>query len=232
MTDERLVNLFTGAPPKSIILLEDVDSSFTLQRDTKNAAEGLTFSGMLNALDGVASHEGRIVFMTTNHIEKLAPALIRPGRVDARWHFELANAFQIEGMFKKFFSDHADAAAEIAKKIPEDHVSTAQLQGFFMRHRDNPRGALDDVEAFLEECSEVAKQSAASITTTETENAPAAANGVYESNGKAPEAAPSTVATAAATTNGAAGTPKRHNSTSTTRSRRFATRGYERSASP
>lgn len=31
----------------------------------------LTFSGLLNALDGVASTEGRIIFMTTNHIEKL-----------------------------------------------------------------------------------------------------------------------------------------------------------------
>lgn len=30
----------------------------------------LTFSGLLNALDGVASSEARIVFMTTNFIEK------------------------------------------------------------------------------------------------------------------------------------------------------------------
>ena len=30
----------------------------------------LTFSGLLNALDGVASAEGRIVFMTTNHLDR------------------------------------------------------------------------------------------------------------------------------------------------------------------
>ena len=30
----------------------------------------LTFSGLLNALDGVAAAEGRIVFMTTNHIDR------------------------------------------------------------------------------------------------------------------------------------------------------------------
>lgn len=30
----------------------------------------LTFSGLLNALDGVASTEARIVFMTTNHVDR------------------------------------------------------------------------------------------------------------------------------------------------------------------
>ena len=44
----------------------------------------LTLSGLLNAIDGVTSSEGRIVFMTTNYVDKLDPALIRPGRVDFR----------------------------------------------------------------------------------------------------------------------------------------------------
>ena len=30
----------------------------------------LTLSGLLNALDGVTSSEGRIIFMTTNYIER------------------------------------------------------------------------------------------------------------------------------------------------------------------
>jgi mitochondrial chaperone BCS1 len=49
----------------------------------------VTFSGLLNALDGVASQEGRIVMMTTNHIERSVPApqslqVIRPCRLTAR----------------------------------------------------------------------------------------------------------------------------------------------------
>ena len=57
---------------------------------TKHTAElfqglnRLTLSGLLNAIDGVTSSEGRIVFMTTNYVDKLDPALIRPGRVDYR----------------------------------------------------------------------------------------------------------------------------------------------------
>lgn len=44
----------------------------------------VTFSGLLNCLDGVASTEARILFMTTNYLERLDPALVRPGRVDVK----------------------------------------------------------------------------------------------------------------------------------------------------
>lgn len=53
----------------------------------KAAYDGLnrvTFSGLLNCLDGVASTEARILFMTTNYLERLDPALVRPGRVDVK----------------------------------------------------------------------------------------------------------------------------------------------------
>ena len=54
---------------------------------------------MLNALDGIASQEGRILFMTTNHIEKLDTALIRPGRCDMKVKLNLASKNQIKKMF-------------------------------------------------------------------------------------------------------------------------------------
>jgi len=53
----------------------------------KAAYDGLnrvTFSGLLNCLDGVASTEARILFMTTNYLDRLDPALVRPGRVDVK----------------------------------------------------------------------------------------------------------------------------------------------------
>jgi chaperone BCS1 len=40
-------------------------------------SKGVTFTGLLNALDGVAATEGRVMFMTTNYLERLDPALIR-----------------------------------------------------------------------------------------------------------------------------------------------------------
>lgn len=77
------------APRGSFILLEDFDScSATQKREDKReppmAEEmgGISLSKILNVLDGVISLDGTLIFMTTNHLEKLDPALIRTGRVD------------------------------------------------------------------------------------------------------------------------------------------------------
>jgi chaperone BCS1 len=70
------------APERSIILLEDVDAMFIDRTSVQKKKKGVTFSGFLNALDGVRSKDGTILIMTTNHREKLDPALIRPGRCD------------------------------------------------------------------------------------------------------------------------------------------------------
>ena len=60
-------------------------------------------AGLLNAVDGVAAQEGRLLFMTTNHIERLSDALIRPGRVDVRLEFTHASQEQIRDFFLNFY---------------------------------------------------------------------------------------------------------------------------------
>lgn len=76
LSDDRLNHLLSVAPQNSIILLEDIDAAFLSREDTaqqKSAYEGLTrvtFSGLLNCLDGVASTEARIMFMTTNYLDR------------------------------------------------------------------------------------------------------------------------------------------------------------------
>lgn len=77
------------APKGSFILLEDFDScSATQKREDKNEGSileemgGISLSKILNVLDGVISLDGTLIFMTTNHLGKLDPALIRTGRVD------------------------------------------------------------------------------------------------------------------------------------------------------
>ena len=67
--------------------------------------KNVTFSGLLNALDGGRSQEGRILMMTTNHREKLDPALLRPGRADMHVELNMASESQMKGLFKKFFNE-------------------------------------------------------------------------------------------------------------------------------
>jgi len=82
LNDESFNRMLQDAPTKSILLLEDIDALFEQREGGELYSRDLSFSGFLNALDGVRSQEGQILFMTTNHIEKLDPALLRPGRTD------------------------------------------------------------------------------------------------------------------------------------------------------
>lgn len=62
--------------------------------------ETLTLSGLLNAIDGIGASEGRITIATTNHVTRLDPALIRPGRMDRQIAFKLATPAQAAGLFR------------------------------------------------------------------------------------------------------------------------------------
>lgn len=127
LDDQSLNQRLHDAPGNAIILLEDVDAVF-VERDVRAQQIGVTFSGLLNAIDGVASQEGRLFFMTTNHIEKLDPALIRPGRCDVKVKFNLATQEQLRLMFLRFFPDEPDAAVEFSQKLPTNKLSMAQVQ--------------------------------------------------------------------------------------------------------
>ncbi|CAJ0967602.1 unnamed protein product [Ranitomeya imitator] len=154
LSDDRLNHLLSVAPQQSIILLEDVDAAFVsrdLAKQNPAAYQGfgrLTFSGLLNALDGVASTEARIVFMTTNHIDRLDPALIRPGRVDVKHFIGHCTRWQLAQMFQRFYPDQPSSAAEeFADSALRslEQISAAQVQGHFMMHKNDPRAAIKNI---------------------------------------------------------------------------------------
>ena len=137
MSDNTLNSLMGRVPSRCILLLEDLDAAFTrsVNRDssstgappttpgeTKKAAateesdgSTLSLSGLLNSLDGVAAAEGRLLFATTNHIERLDPALSRPGRMDVWVNFSNATKWQAEGIFKCFFPSAESRAKRLAE---------------------------------------------------------------------------------------------------------------------
>ncbi|KAF5374504.1 hypothetical protein D9615_009133 [Tricholomella constricta] len=82
----------------------------------------LSLSGLLNALDGVAAAEGRLLFATTNHLDRLDPALSRPGRMDVWVEFKNASKWQAEALFRNFFpsteDDLTEAEAESTSPAP------------------------------------------------------------------------------------------------------------------
>ncbi|KAG8811349.1 hypothetical protein FRC17_002513 [Serendipita sp. 399] len=143
VNDASLTSLLGRIPARSILLLEDIDAAFTrsTSRDTdstgvpdsskaataetKKEAESkaadtntLTLSGLLNALDGMQASEARILFCTTNHLERLDPALSRPGRMDVWIEFRNASKYQAEGLFRNFFPAAEEFEAESATTPP------------------------------------------------------------------------------------------------------------------
>lgn len=89
---------------------------------------GISLSGLLNAIDGVASAEGRVLIMTTNHAEKLDAALVRPGRVDRKVKFQLAAKDQIRELFVRMYaaSDQVpDIELTLTDQLPNGHTKSS-----------------------------------------------------------------------------------------------------------
>lgn len=140
--DEKLITLFEDLPKNAAVVLEDIDCVFD-QREQKAGESKVTFSGLLNALDGVSSSEGYVLFMTTNHVERLDPALIRPGRVDLKYRIGNVTPGQGVEYFRHFYGDGHDALADaFGRRMVGGNHSMAVVQSHLMSHRHDPAGAL------------------------------------------------------------------------------------------
>jgi len=102
----------------------------------------VSFSGLLNALDGVRSQEGRILFMTTNHKEKLDPALLRCGRADYHVKLDYASHTQMKNFFLRFHKGEDRLAEKFARQLPENKVAMANIQEYLIETYDSPKTAV------------------------------------------------------------------------------------------
>ncbi|MBS0500402.1 MAG: AAA family ATPase [Burkholderiaceae bacterium] len=127
LNDNNLADLLQRTPPRSLILIEDIDAFFNA-RQKQDARIAVDFSGLLNAIDGVGAQEGRIVVLTTNHRELLDPALIRPGRIDVEVELGNATGAQLRGFLLRFFPQAQDQAERLARDYPAKRLSPAQIQ--------------------------------------------------------------------------------------------------------
>lgn len=175
LTDDRLNHLLTIIPRRTLVLLEDADAAFSNRR-TQTDADGyrganVTFSGLLNALDGVASAEERILFLTTNHADRLDSALVRPGRVDMTVRLGEATRWQAGALWDRFYGDlDGDGVfkARFLERLEELGVvemegggggqrgskrrtSTAALQGLFLYNKGDMEGAIAMAPGLLPE---------------------------------------------------------------------------------
>lgn len=168
LTDDRLNHLLTIVPNRTLVLLEDVDAAFANRRVQTDSdgyrGANVTFSGLLNALDGVASAEERVLFLTTNHVDRLDPALVRPGRVDMTVRLGALTRYQVGCLWDRFYGELDPTGAyrqTFLTRLQELGViedengwqadrsrttSAAALQGLFLYNKDDMEGAIGMAE--------------------------------------------------------------------------------------
>ena len=133
-SDGALMEAFAETPQDAILLVEDIDAiriaRARVDENGKPEAQSLgqaTLSGLLNAIDGVAAPEGRLLVMTSNHPEHLDPALVRPGRIDLHERFGLLGPAEVMRMFLRFHPGRDADAARFAQALGRP-ISPAELQ--------------------------------------------------------------------------------------------------------
>jgi chaperone BCS1 len=167
-TDESLRSALSEVRGRrgTFIVLEDVDALFTLEReiDKDRAVHALSFSGLLNALDGLGAPPGVLLFLTTNYIDRLDPALLRPGRVDTVLQFEPPSAAQVAEMVATLLptlpAERREALLARMRATPQCRgVSTAVLQKWLFDSRGCAEGP--DVAVLVSLCDFYAERAAA-----------------------------------------------------------------------
>lgn len=143
LTDNSLMVAISSINDKNaILLIEDLDCIFQ-NRDDNNKSN-VTFSALLNVLDGISSPKGLIIIITCNHVDKFEKALLRPGRINMMIKFTRITKTQLVDLLK---IHSLNLEKEIINKIftlcVEKDLVTATISEFLFRHR---RKKLSDAE--------------------------------------------------------------------------------------
>ncbi|RLN14495.1 hypothetical protein BBJ28_00006422 [Nothophytophthora sp. Chile5] len=103
-------------------------------------SDKLNLSGLLNVLDGVIDCPGRIVIMTTNHPEKLDPALVRPGRVNKKLLLSYMGSKQLQQMIEYYCTTKLDEAQALrlatAFELSSQRFTPAEIEEICAEHDD------------------------------------------------------------------------------------------------
>ena len=137
MCDDSLMSAMQLIPESSVVMFEDIDSLFGVHRE-KNETFNVTFSGLLNSIDGVGDSTRGVIFMfTTNNIHKIDSALKRCGRVDRSFELGFCCDEQLIDMFLRFYPDshkHAELFKNNVNKKTHQ-FSPAEAQHHVIMHR-------------------------------------------------------------------------------------------------
>lgn len=154
-----LRKLLMGIANRSILVVEDIDCSVEFQdRQSETEEEDpstsrrrrlVTLSGLLNFIDGLWSSCGdeRIIIFTTNHKEKLDPALLRPGRMDVHIHMSYCTPCGFRVLASNYLGiENHKLFGEIEESISGAKVTPAEVAEQLLKGEESDKSLRDLIE--------------------------------------------------------------------------------------
>jgi hypothetical protein len=153
MTSENINILIHSVKDKGILLIEDIDCMFK-NREAVNSARNIDMSTFLNELDGVLIKHGLIIIMTTNHYDKLDPALVRPGRIDLVVDFKLPTRNEMMIALNKLVPEYKEQHYEFLDSISDSKcITIPMIQSYcFICKRKRSKTLIEHIELFNKDC--------------------------------------------------------------------------------
>ena len=117
------------------------DKESTVMSLLKKNELSITLSELLELLDGIIEMPGRMIIFTTNHPDKLDPALIRPGRVDVNICFKKLKREDVNKLYRLWFNEDLDL-----DKVKDYEYTQASLGELFSFHGRDARSFIEGVK--------------------------------------------------------------------------------------
>lgn len=154
MTDNSFPASIEAVEQDSFIAIEDFDTVSSIGTRTKPKEEknpfqidlsdgGLNLTTVLNTLDGIAELNGQVIFMSTNHLEKIDGALIRTGRVDAKIHIGHLGKEEVSDFIQMMYPGYNPDLNFVTE------ISGSDLQSFALGNKRNPEGFLKEFKDYF-----------------------------------------------------------------------------------
>lgn len=144
INDKNMKEAFEKVPENSILVIEDIDCLFESRKQHDEYKNNVTFSGLLNVFDGIKTVDNLLIFITTNHIEKLDHALKR--RIHHFIKFDYATNEQKKAMILRYFPNTNNNDIYSFCKIK---TTMNVLQKFLIQSLDFDKiNNIDDFESF------------------------------------------------------------------------------------
>lgn len=148
--DGRLFEALSNIQPRSLLLLEDIDIIHAA-RERSDSEPGVTMSGLLNGLDGMITPHGLITILTTNDLDVLDPALVRPGRVDRVEFFDVLDDRQLAGLVDAVLGTRPPKSPhEPLPSLRERSMSPAEAVEILKPYLDDPTAGRAAIRSALE----------------------------------------------------------------------------------